>query len=69
MFKHTIKLILVGALLAIGVMGPGSRSEASVVLNTPAGLTNGDQFRFVFVTPGTRDATSTIIGDYKSPFQ
>ena len=66
MFKHKIKLIIVGALLAIGVAGPGSRSEASLLLNTPTGLADGAQFRFVFVTPGTRNATSTSIGDYNS---
>ena len=34
------------------------------VLTTPAGLMPGDQFRFVFVTAGTRDATSSNITDY-----
>jgi hypothetical protein len=36
------------------------------MLQTPAGLNPGDQFRFVFVTDGTRDATSTNIADYDS---
>jgi hypothetical protein len=47
--------------------GLGSRADAGgVTLQTPAGLNPGDQFRFVFVTDGDRDATSTNIGDYDS---
>jgi len=37
-----------------------------VILETPAGLNPGDHFRFVFVTDGVRDATSTNIADYDS---
>jgi hypothetical protein len=37
-----------------------------MMLQTPAGLNPGDQFRFVFVTDGIRDATSTNIADYDS---
>ena len=44
--------------------GSGGRAEASIILQTPAGLNPGDQFRFVFVTDGIRDATSTNIADY-----
>jgi hypothetical protein len=36
------------------------------MLQTPAALNPGDQFRFVFVTDGIRDATSTNIADYDS---
>ena len=35
-----------------------------MILQTPAGLTFGDQFRFVFVTDGDTTATSTNISDY-----
>ena len=36
------------------------------MLQTPPGLNPGDPFRFVFVTDGIRDATSTNIADYDS---
>ncbi len=32
----------------------------------PTGLNPGDQYRLVFVTDGTRDATSTNINDYNT---
>jgi hypothetical protein len=41
-------------------------AEASFILQTPAGLNPGDQFRFIFVTDGIRDAMSTNIADYDS---
>jgi hypothetical protein len=41
------------------VSGLGGRAEAGIILQTPAGFNPGDQFRFVFVTDGTRDATSS----------
>jgi hypothetical protein len=44
----------------------GDRAEAGRVLQTPAGLNPGDHFRFVFITDGVRDATSTNIVDYDS---
>lgn len=45
----------------------GGRAEAtSITLQTPTGLNPGDTFRFVFVTDGIRDATSTNITDYDS---
>lgn len=40
------------------------RSEAEDMLQTPAELNPGDSFRFVFVSDGIRDATSTDIADY-----
>jgi hypothetical protein len=39
-------------------------AESSGALMTPSGLNPGDQFRFVFVTSTTLDASSTSIGDY-----
>lgn len=48
------------------VCGLGGKAEAGIILQTPAGLNPGDQFRVVFVTDGTRDATSTNIADYDS---
>jgi hypothetical protein len=46
--------------------GLGGRAEASIILQTPAGLNPGDHFRFVFVTDGIRNATSTNIAEYDS---
>jgi len=37
---------------------------STIQLATPAGLNSGDAFRFVFVTSGSRNATSTSITDY-----
>ncbi len=49
------------------VLGSGGRTEAGGInLSTPAGLSPGDSFRFVFVTDGTTDATSTNIADYNA---
>jgi hypothetical protein len=41
-------------------------AEAGTILQTPAGLNPGNHFRFVFVTDGIRDGTSTNIADYDS---
>jgi hypothetical protein len=40
------------------------RADASIALTTPAGLTPGAQFRFIFNTDGTTPATSSNITDY-----
>ena len=55
----------VAALLWL-VVEVGGRADAAVMLQTPSGLDPGDPFRFVFVTDGIRDATSTNIADYDS---
>ncbi len=60
------RLALATAMLWIG-FGVGDRAEAGgVALSTPAGLSPGDSFRFVFVTDGTTGASSTNIADYNS---
>jgi hypothetical protein len=59
------RFAIVAAVLGLGC-GLGGRANAGVVLQTPAGLNPGDHFRFVFVTDGIRDATSTHIADYDS---
>lgn len=41
-----------------------SLCRAGVILHTPGGLNPGDTFRFVFVTDGTIDATSSAISTY-----
>ena len=56
---------IVAAVLWLGC-GLAGGAEAGTILQTPAGLNPGDQFRFVFVTDGIRDATSTNIADYDS---
>lgn len=59
------RFAIVAAILCLG-SALGGRADAGAVLQTPAGLNPGDQFRFVFVTGGIRDATSTNIADYDS---
>lgn len=44
----------------------GAASADPISLATPAGLDVGDQFRFVFLTLGTIDATSDDIGVYNA---
>lgn len=44
----------------------GGRAEAGTALLPPAGLSPGYHFRFVFVTDGIRDATSSNITDYNN---
>jgi PEP-CTERM motif len=65
MRPHPRRFAIVVALLWLAP-GLGGRTEAGIVLQTPAGLKPGDEFRFVFVTDGIRDATSTNIADYDS---
>jgi hypothetical protein len=56
---------IVATVLWLG-SGLGGRAEGGSILQTPAGLNPGDHFRFVFITDGIRDATSTNITDYDS---
>ena len=65
MGPHPRRFAIVAAVLWLG-SGLGGRAEAGIILQTPAGLNPGDHFRFVFVTDGIRDATSTNIADYDS---
>jgi hypothetical protein len=65
MGPYSRRLALVALALWLG-SGSGGPAEAGIMLQTPAGLNPGDQFRFVFVTDGIRDATSTNIADYDS---
>src|SRR5712692_4417970 len=52
--------VLLLVLFAWAVSGPAAR--AGII--TPAGLNPGDQFRVVFVTDGTIDATSGLLSTY-----
>jgi hypothetical protein len=65
MGPHPRRFAIVAVVLWL-VSGLGGRAEAGIVLQTPAGLNPGDQFRFVFVTDGTHNAISTNIADYDS---
>jgi hypothetical protein len=53
----------VAAVLGL-LVGGAVRTEASITITTPAGLSPGDQFRIVFVTDGVTNATSSSIGTY-----
>jgi hypothetical protein len=64
MGPHPRRFAIVADVLWLG-SGLGGRAEAGgITLQTLAGLNPGDHFRFVFVTDGIRDATSTNIADY-----
>jgi len=59
------RIALIPAVLWL-VFGGGGRAVADLNIGTPAGLTPGESFRIVFVTDGTRNATSGNIGDYNT---
>ena len=66
MCTQSRRLAIATALIWIGV-GACERVEAGgIALSTPAGLTPGESFRFVFVTDGFTTATSSNIADYNS---
>jgi len=48
--------------VALATLVTASAAQAALVV-VPPGLNPGDQYRLVFVTDGTRDATSTNIND------
>ena len=50
--------------VALATLGTSAAQAALVVV--PPGLNPGDQYRLVFVTDGTRNATSTNINDYNN---
>ena len=60
---------LSSALLCVPVLATGAAAQTVVPDDwplKPSGLSAGDQFRLMFVTSTTRDATSTNIADYNS---
>jgi hypothetical protein len=66
MKAQTGRLALATAMLWIG-FGVGGRAQAGgIALSTPAGLSLGESFRFVFVTDGTTVAVSSSIAVYNS---
>jgi PEP-CTERM motif len=65
MLTKTRRLALAAAVVCIG-LGGGGAGAGGIALTTPAGLSPGDTFRFVFVTDGGIEATSTNIADYNT---
>jgi hypothetical protein len=61
---HLIQPSLMAAAVLGLIGGMARRAEASIDLTTPAGLTPGEQFRFVFVTDGTTTASDPSIAVY-----
>ncbi|BCU12036.1 PEP-CTERM sorting domain-containing protein [Microcystis aeruginosa] len=59
-----LQLGIVCAGVALATLGTSAAQAALVVV--PPGLNPGDQYRLVFVTDGTRNATSTNINDYNN---
>lgn len=62
--KTSTSFLLVVFLMLSGFLSTGWASP--IALHTPTGLNPGDKFRFIFVTTGTRNATSTDIADYNT---
>ena len=67
-------LLALAALLAAPMLGIGGIAHAQTEVPTdwsliPAGLGPGDQFRLLFVSSTTRDATSSDIADYDAHLQ
>ncbi len=58
------RLALATAILWIGFGAGGWADAGPIALSTPAGLSPGESFRFVFVTDGTTDASSSSIAYY-----
>ena len=54
MFNPSRRLAIATAPIWIGVGSSVAREAGGITLNTPAGLTPGESFRFVFVTDGPR---------------
>ena len=64
--RQKLGLALATAMLWVG-FGVGGRAEAAgLALSTPAGLTPGESFQFIFVTDGTTLSTSSDIADYNT---
>jgi hypothetical protein len=59
-----IRTMILSAMVALSWLALGVGAKADLTLDTPSGLNPGEQFRFVFVTDGTTNANSGLIGDY-----
>jgi hypothetical protein len=51
--------------IALATLGTASAVQAAII-TVPTGLNPGDQYRLVFLTSGTRNATSANIADYNT---
>jgi hypothetical protein len=65
MMPRTRPLALAAALLCFG-SGLNGRAGAGIVLTTPAGVSPGESFRFVFVTDDLTSPSSSNIADYNN---
>jgi hypothetical protein len=63
--KNSLGLVGVALAATLGTAG-AAQADPSLVVVVPPGLNPGDQYRLVFVTDGTRTATSTDINDYNT---
>ncbi len=59
--RNTTPVVLVGLCCLLP-----SSAHADLIINTPAGLAAGDQFRIIFITDGVHNATSADISTYNS---
>jgi hypothetical protein len=57
--------LLIGGVLAAAIFFVAENAWAQSI-HRPLGLEPGDHFRLLFVSEGTRDATSAVIGDYNA---
>ena len=64
MLRQMVHRVVMFAVIACATAAMSVPCQAGRVLNTPAGLTAGETFRFVFVTDGRTIATSSSIGTY-----
>ena len=66
MNDQTVRLALATTMLWIGFGVRGRAEAGGIALSTPAGLSFGESFRFVFITDATTVAISPSIGHYNS---
>jgi len=64
MMRQTVRLAIATWMLWIGFGLCGRAEAGGIALSTPAGLTPGDTFRFVFITDDVMSASSSNIADY-----
>ena len=65
----TLLLATTAALLSVHESARAQTEVPSDWSLIPSGLGGGDEFRLLFISSTTRDATSTSIGDYNSHVQ
>ncbi len=66
MTNHTGRFALAMAMIGIEFAATGPAEAGGIALSTPAGLSPGESFRFVFITDGTTTALSGNIATYKA---